>query len=470
MKSSKTQIFSRVYTLPEICFADEKLTSFAGLVIFQALFSRLRLKERLKRCFTSGKGGPMCGMATIMILLIVHILIGFRRLRDVEYYGDDPMVLRVLGLRRAPSVATVSRALHGASGAEYEQVRLLSRGLAGERLALLAPARVTLDFDGSVFSTRAHAEGTAVGMNKRRKGARSYYPLFCTVAQTGQFFDVLHRPGNVHDSNGTDEFIPECLEAARAAAPGAVLESRVDSAFFSQNTAIMFEDQEVEFTASVPFERFPELKGIIEGRKRWRRIDPTWSYFEMNWKPQSWPDGWEFRFLFLRRKSKKINKAPIQLDLFLPDTYEYEYKVIATNKTVSARKVLRFHNGRGAQEGIFGEAKTHASLGYIPSRKKVGNQLYMMAGILAHNLTRELQMSVSQAARGTTEKRAARWIFEHLGTLRSRLIARAGRITRPGGRLTLTLSTNAAVRRDLLDILCALSADDRSHNLSARAA
>lgn len=468
MKSSKSQIFSRVYSLPEINFTDARLTSYAGLAIFQLLFERLRLKERLRRCFIPGKGSPMCGMATVMILLIVNMLIGFRRLRDVEYHGDDPMVLRVLGVRRAPSVATLSRALRGARGAEYEQVRALSRGLVCERLAALAPARLTLDFDGSVFSTRAHAEGTAVGMNKRRKGARSYYPLFCTVAQTGQFFDVLHRPGNVHDSNGAEEFIPECLEAARAAAPGAVLESRVDSAFFSLNTAVIFQDYEAQFTASVPFERFPELKQIIEDRKRWHRIDDTWSYFEADWKPKSWPEGCTFRFLFYRRKSKQINKAPIQLDLFLPNTYEYEYKVVATNKRACAKKVLRFHNGRGAQEGIFAEAKTHAGLGGIPSRAKVGNQLYMMAGILAHNLTRELQMRVKPPARGTTEKRAARWVFEHLGTLRSRIIARAGRLTRPGGRLTLTLSQNAAVQRDLMGFIDSLTGN--RNNSAARAA
>ena len=60
---------------------------------------------------------------------------------------------------------------------------------------------MTLDYDGSVLSTGRHAEGTAVGFNKKKKGARSYYPLFCTVAQTDQVLDVHHRPGNVHDSN-----------------------------------------------------------------------------------------------------------------------------------------------------------------------------------------------------------------------------------------------------------------------------
>jgi hypothetical protein len=96
-------------------------------------------------------------------------------------------------------------------------------------------ARLTLDFDGSVQSTKGHAEGTAVGYNKSKKGARSYYPLFCTVAQTGQFFDLLHRPGNVHDSNGAAEFMLKCFDEARAALKSCIFESRIDSAFFNQN-------------------------------------------------------------------------------------------------------------------------------------------------------------------------------------------------------------------------------------------
>ena len=52
MKYSKNEIYSRVRKIPEIRFEDQRLTSFAGLVIFQSLFYDLRLKERLWRCFT----------------------------------------------------------------------------------------------------------------------------------------------------------------------------------------------------------------------------------------------------------------------------------------------------------------------------------------------------------------------------------------------------------------------------------
>jgi len=64
-----------------------------------------------------------------------------------------------------------------------------------------------MDFDGSVLSTGRVAEGTAVGFNKKKKGQRSYYPLFCTIAQIGQVLDLYHRSGNVHHSNGAEQFI-----------------------------------------------------------------------------------------------------------------------------------------------------------------------------------------------------------------------------------------------------------------------
>jgi hypothetical protein len=48
------------------------------------------------------------------------------------------------------------------------------------------------------------------------------------------------------------------------------------------------------------------------------------------------------------------------------------------------------------------------------------------------------------------------WAFERLDTLRRKLIQRAGRLTSPQGKLTLTLSANTAVRNELLHHLTEL--------------
>ena len=455
VKYSKNEIQSRVRKIPEIKFEDQRLTSFAGLVIFQSLFYKLHLKDRLWRCFTHLKVSPIFGHHVVVLLLIVHLLIGYRRLREIDYYRDDPMVKRLLGLNRIPDVATVSRALASVDGESIGKVRQLCRVLVIERLKKLHLYRLTLDFDGSVYWTQGRwIEGTAVGFNRKKKGARSYYPLFCTIAQTGQVFDVYHRPGNVHDSNGAKAFVLGCIRILRQELPWVRIEIRMDSAFFSDEMVTLLDQEGVEFSLSVPFERFVELKGMIEQRRRWRCFDQTWSYFETPWKPKSWSS--RYRFLFIRQTCKKIYKGPIQLDLFIPHEYGYEFTVIVTNKQTTMKKVLRFHHGRGYQEKIFGEMKSQGQMDYMAVRCLCGNQLYLMASILAHNLTRELQMLTKPKSRGTTEKRSALWAFEELGTIRHHLLQRAGRLTHPHGKLTLTMNPNAAVKEDLLQFLEAL--------------
>ena len=456
MKYSRSDVRKKAHTLPNLRFEDQTLTSFAGLVIFQKFFIAIKLKARLSGCFRHVNGGKVFDRATVFLQLIVHLLLGFRELQDCRYYQDDPLVKRLLGLNRLPDVATLSRMLKEADAKSVERLRGLLRDMVLDRLKSLAPVRITLDFDGSVQSTKRHAQGTAVGYNRKKKGARSYYPLFCTVAQIGQVFDFLHRPGNVHDSNGARAFILECIDTVQAALPGAQIEIRMDSAFFSDEIVTSLRSRGVEFTISVPFERFVELKGMIEQRRRWRRLDGDTWYFETSWKPDCW--GRRFRFLFIRTRAKKQRKGPVQLDLFVPHEYGYEFKVIVTNKTLRAKGVTAYHEGRGSQEGIFGELKSHCHQDYVPVRTLCGNQTYLLAGLFAYNLTRELQMQTTAPSRRTTANRASFWVFEKIGTLRKTLIQRAGRFTRPAGALTLTISANAWIKNRLLQTLGALQA------------
>ena len=411
------------------------------------VFQRLDLKARLKQCFQHLKGFPIFGPHRIVLVVIVHLLLGFRRLRDVDYYRDDPLVQRLLGLRRLPDVATISRALGAMDRKSVEQVRALSSALVVEGLEREQLARLTLDFDGSVVSTQGHAEGTAVGYNTKKKGARSYYNLFATVAQTGQFLDVLHRSGNVHDSKGAHEFMIDNFDRVRAAFPKVVLESRMDSAFFNQKTLTLMDLYGVECTVSVPFERFAVLKQMIESRRRWRHLDGERCYFESDWKPKSWPAT--YRFLFVRHQVRRQVKGPLQLDLFEP-------RVVVTNKMGSARSVLLFHHGRGSQEGIFAEARQHAGLDLIPTRRLVGNQMVTLCAMMAHNLGREIQMLAHPRSTYSRAKRPAAWLFQTLDTLRHRFIQRAGRLTQPQGNLTLTLTPNPMVENDLLHFIDAL--------------
>jgi hypothetical protein len=451
MKISKDSINLEARALPEIRFEDQHLTSFAGLIVMQPLLARLDLKRRLQTCFRHLEGSPIFGHANIIMLLIVHLLLGYRRLQDLRYYSDDPLVQRVLGLKRLPNVSTVSRSLSDMDKKSVAGVRGVSRTIVLDRVREQALPRVTLDFDGSVIGTCRMAEGTAVGYNRKKKGQRSYYPLFCTIAQTGQVLDVWHRPGNVHDSNGARKFILGCINEIRQILPNAVIEVRMDCAFFSEEIVQPLKALGIHYTISVPFERLTKLKRIVERRTWWRKADKKTAFFELKWKPEIWDE--EARFIVIRTREPKQRKGPLQLGLFEPYKYGYEFKVILTNSKLSARKLLALHNGRGAQEAIFAELKSHANMDYVPCNRRNANQIWLLSAVLAHNLNRELHMCAYKAERATTERRRPIWDFVRLATRRMRIFQRAGRLTNPKGRLTLTMSANPAVQTELLHLL-----------------
>ena len=117
----------------------------------------------------------------------------------------------------------------------------------------------------------------------------------------------------------------------------------------------------------------------------------------------------------------------------MPHEYGYEFKVIVTNKSLCAERLTAYHEGRGSQEGIFAEWKSHCQQDYVPVRTLCGHQTYLLAGLFADNLIRELQMQTTEPSRRTTAKRASLRVIESIDTLRKALIQRAGRLTRPEG-------------------------------------
>lgn len=358
MTFCRSAVHRKIHSIPQLRFEEQQLTSFSGLILFQLLFIRLQFIERLRGCFRHLTVGPIFGHAKIVLLLVVHMLLAYRELRDIRYYCDDPLVKRIMGLQRLPDVATVSRSLASA------------------------------DKDS-----------------------------------------VLHRCGNVHDSNGAEAFILQCIEHVREVLPGIAIEVRMDGVFFSDPIVRMLDRENVQYTISVPFERLVELEQRIESRHLWYWLNHECAYFQVHWKSKSWKCRHWFRFI--RTAVKKQRKDPVQLDLFVPHETGFEFKVILTNKRLSPKKVLAYHNGRGSQEGIFAELKSANQSAYVPTRTWVGNQIYLLSAVLAHNLAREIQMAARSPARNTSQKRPALWEFARMNTLRCRLIQRAGRLIRP---------------------------------------
>lgn len=445
MKSTRSVVRCKTLALPVVRFEEQSLTSFSGLIVFQNLFLELNLKARLGKCFSHLRNTTIFPEHTLVLLLIVHLLLGYRRLKHMKYYSDDPMVLRLLGLSALPDSSTVSRRLARIDDTSIEKLTTLNHTLVLERLRASQLSRVTLDFDGTVLSTTRHAEGVALGWNRKKRGHRSYYPLLCSVAQSSQILHALHRSGNVHDSNGAKEFMLDGIAMVRRALPNAIIEARFDSAFFSQETISALEEVGVLYSISVPVNRYRLISNIIEQRRRWKTLNDDCGYFEAQHRLDSWSIGAR-RFIFIRQTMSVQTTGPLQLDLFSPRDVKHQFKIIVTNKTTRAKNVMAFHDGRGSQEGLFAELKSQLPLGYVPNNTWNANKVFLLCVFMAHNLGRELQMNREPTTQRSTEKRTTHWQFVQLDTLRKTVIQRAGRLIRPQGKLTLSMSINPAVR------------------------
>jgi len=84
MKCSRTEVHCKTHSLPALRFEDSQLTSFSGLILIQELFSRLRLKERLRRCFGHLTVTPIFGYPVLVLCLVLHFVLGYRQLRDLR--------------------------------------------------------------------------------------------------------------------------------------------------------------------------------------------------------------------------------------------------------------------------------------------------------------------------------------------------------------------------------------------------
>jgi len=163
VKLAKHLFITRKSPIPLLRFEKQDLSSFSGLVVFQKLFAELNLSSKLSECSPGSDVKTHTSYSLLFRLLIVHALIGMRKLREVDLYREDPMVKRVFGVGALPSIPTMSRLLDRCDDRSVSGLREQSRDLVLQRLGTERLATVTLDFDGSVILDRAQG---------RRSGGR----------------------------------------------------------------------------------------------------------------------------------------------------------------------------------------------------------------------------------------------------------------------------------------------------------
>lgn len=449
MRLKKSEISTRVKNNLKFNFIRKDMTSVSGLEVIKRFLMIIDLnKHMIKKLKTLNNNGDYPGHKKLL-LIIGLILIGVERLSNVKYFSDDPILKRFCELKKIPSRHTLVRFLDNMTEESLKSIEDLNLELLTNHINHLGLSTLTIDIDGTVLSSRGKPELSEKGYNNIKRGAYSYFPITAYLAQTGHFLKIKNRSGNVHDSNGSTKFIQSLVDDLKFHSNKKLrIQIRHDSGFFDEKRFKMYESNNIEYAAKVPFWRYPIFKQKIVAQKKWNTIDKTTTYFFKKMKLDNWED--ERFFLFIRReKPKKKKQKNYQLDLFEPEDCSYEYSAICTNMTYTAKNLNSFMLGRSAQEKAIAELKNEFSFDKIPAKSYNANSSFMQLSMISYNLMTSFQLEALgwNKTFKRNVKRTRMFKNQSFKTIRFLLVLKAGILNRTNGRKQLNLSQNDATQK-----------------------
>ena len=404
-----------------ILFDDHRLVANAGLLLPATLARHLGLRELVDHHLDLGGAPGRANTGDKMLTLVASALAGGDCIDDADAQRAGGTV-GVLGcVVKAPS--TLGTFLRSFRWGHVRQLDRVSRWL----LAWAAGAGpgdspLTIDLDSTICETYGLAKEGA--RHHGYTGARGYHPLLAIAAGTGEVLMSRLREGRANTARGAAHFLRETVGRVRYGGARGQLTVRADSGFYAHTVVAACRKMDVRF--SITIRQRASLRDLIEAipEEDWTPI-PYWmdgaaDVAETTYIPfQTEPDAAPVRLIV-----RRVKPAPgSQLALFAT----YSYHGFITDRDGETLELEADHRRHAEIENAIRDLKYGVGLNHLPSGRFAANGAWLAVQVMAHNLARwTARIGLGQQI--VTTK-----------TLRRRVFALAGRITRSARRLTLHL-------------------------------
>jgi hypothetical protein len=415
-----------------VAFDDERAVADAGIVLPAALAGRLGIEALVDERVVLGERPGAGNEGAKVMTLVSAMALGADCIDDCDVLRSG-RTADVLGHRvMAPS--TLGTFLRAFTFGHVRQLdRVLDEALQRSWAAGAGPGdgRLVVDVDSFVGETFGRSkQGAAFGYTR----VRGYHPILATRADTGEVLHIRLRKGSANTSRGFGRFLDELLaRVERAGATGPRL-LRADSGFWNKQTFDKLDRAGWQFSIGVRLQ--PAVRAAIEA------IDETaWRTLE-DYPDTSIAQIAETTLGDRRLVVRRVRTLDCQGEL-LPS---WELFPFATNRAEDLATVEAEHRQHAVVELAIRDLKDQA-LAHFPSGRFHANAAWTVIAALAHNLLR--WTSVIGLPGHTI--RAAR-------TVRRRLLALPGRLTRSARRWTLHLPARWPWQHDFIRALARIRA------------
>jgi hypothetical protein len=414
-----------------VCFDDRRAVADAGIVLAMTLAARLGIEALVDRFLRLGDRAGAAHAGRKVMALVAAMLLGADSIDHCDILRSG-RVGALLGRVAAPStLGTFLRAF------TFGHVRQLDRVLAESlRRAWAAGAgpgdgRLVVDLDSFVGEVHGYLkQGAGFGYTRQR----GYHPILATRADSGEVLHVRLRKGSANSARGALRFVDELIaRVTRAGAHGVKL-LRADSGFW--NNEIFDRLARAGWQYSIGVRMQPHVRAAIE------QISDT------AWRPLAdYPETGEAQIAQTTLAGRRLVVRRTRLladqgELF-PDWRHFAF---VTNRPEPLELVEAEHRQHAVVELAIRDLKDQA-LAHFPSGKFNANAAWTVIACLAHNLLR--WTTVIGLPDSTV--RAAR-------TVRRRLLALPGRLTRSARQWTLHLPVRWPWQHDFIRALARIRA------------
>ena len=407
----------------QIAFDDHRLVANAGLTLPATLARRLGLPELVHNHLDLGRAPGRANTGDKMMTLVASALAGGDCIDDADVLCTGRTARALGGTVKAPS--TLGTFLRSFRWGHVRQLDRVSRELLARAWAAGAgpgDAPFTIDLDSTIFETYGLAKEGA--RHHGYTGARGYHPLLAVAAGTGEVLMSRLREGRANTARGDAHFLRETVGRVRYAGARGQLTVRADSGFYTHAVVAVCRKLDVRF--SITIRQRARLRDLIEAipEDAWTPI-PYWmdgaaDVAETTYTPfQAEADAAPVRLIV-----RRVKPAPgSQLALFAT----YSYHGFITDRDGETLELEADHRRHAEIENAIRDLKYGVGLNHLPSGRLAANGAWPAVQVMAHNLARwTARIGLGQQI--VTTK-----------TLRRRIFALAGRLTRSARRLTLHL-------------------------------
>src|SRR5450756_1544990 len=416
----------------DTAFDDERLVADAGLLLPATLADHLGLRELVERHLDLGRKPGQANRGDKVLTLVASALGGGDCIDDAAALqaGGTAGVLGFV-VKAASTLGTFLRSFRWGHVRQLDAVtrHLLARAWAAGAGPGSAP--FTIDLDSTICETYGLAKEGAT--HHGYTGVRGYHPLLAVAAGTGDMLMARLREGRANTVRGAAHFLTETIGRVRSAGASGQLTMRADSGFYAHDVVAVCRKMGVRF--SITLRQHRSVRRLIEAipEDAWTPI-PYWiadgaDVAETTYTPFAGEKGAVPVRLIVRRVKPTPGSQLALLTL-------YDFHAFITDRDGTTLALEADHRRHAEIENAIRDLKYGVGLNHLPSGRFAANGAWLAVQVIAHNLARwTARLGLGEGI--VTTK-----------TLRRRLFALAGRLTRSARRFTLCLLYTSPSPRD----------------------